>query len=89
MQENSHGRGHAYLENKTIVQVSQKLRALETEYACNKYLFRQQIRLNWFGIVYSFSECHSSFSDELVAISTKGVKLVWYKISLNDELIDS
>ena len=46
MQEKADGRGHAYLENKTIVQVSQKLRALETEHACNKYLFRQQIRPN-------------------------------------------
>ena len=48
MQEKSDSRGHAYLENKTIVQVSQKLRVLETEHACNKYLFSQQIRLNWF-----------------------------------------
>ena len=48
MYKKSDGRGHPYLENKTIVQVSQKLGALETEHACNKYLFSQQIRLNWF-----------------------------------------
>ena len=59
MHRNSDGRGHAYLANKTIVQVSQKLRAMETERACNKYLFRQQI-LGLIGLITydPFSECH-------------------------------